>query len=258
MEWLEEGTGRPEAALENKSKWTMCHLESCAVPMGESRFLSSTGCSAATVPLAPTAAQMHIIYTVLAVWDAVKYRSAGLHPYWTWASFVSFHIHHQQQFLFIYLCVCATIRLLYRKILKALLYLFPVCFPLLVNVSGINLWILALFKSTRVLSYDLVLSWCPECPVRMRAPLQPAPCKHNAEPSLKNLAVLVPEPVRLNHLGMYLRGARYRWAYYGENNTVVIVSSALLRRQICCWSAVVFWLLLSLTEIFFSQMWFFC
>lgn len=137
---------------------------------------------------------------------------------------------------FIYLCVCAhaTIRSFYQKILKALLQLFLVCFLLLVNVSGINLSILALFKSTRFLSYDFVLSWCPERPVRMRALLQPALCKHNAEPSLKNLAVLVLEPVRLNHSGMYLGGVHYRWAYYGENNTVVIVSSTLLGRQICC------------------------
>lgn len=39
MGWLEEGTGRPEATLENKSKWNMCHLEICAVPTGDSRFL---------------------------------------------------------------------------------------------------------------------------------------------------------------------------------------------------------------------------
>lgn len=84
----------------------------------------------------------------------------------------------------------------------------------------------------------------------MRALLQPALCKHKAEPSLKNLAVLVLGPVRLNHLGMYLRGEHYRWAYYRENNTVVIVSSPLLGRQICCWSVVVFWLLFSITEIF--------
>lgn len=101
MEWLEGGTGRPEAALGNKSKWNMCHLESWAVPMGESRFLYETGCSAATAPLAAAAAQMQIVYTVLAVWDAVK--SAGFHPYWTWASCMSFHMHHWQQFLFIYL-----------------------------------------------------------------------------------------------------------------------------------------------------------
>lgn len=155
------------------------------------------------------------------------------------------------------MCARATIRLLYQKILKALLQLLLVCFPLVINVSGINLSILALFKSTRFLSYDLVLSWCPECPVRMRASLQPALCKHKAEPSLKNLVMLVLGPVRLNHLGKYMRGEHYRWAYYRENNTVVIVSSTLLGRQICCWSVVVFWLLFSIIEIFLSQMWFF-
>lgn len=159
-------------------------------------------------------------------------------------------------FIYLFISVCTTIRLLYQKILRALLQLFSLCFPLLVNVSAINLSIPALFKSTRFLSYDLVLSWGPERPVQMRGPLQPALCKHNPEPSLKNLAALVSELVGLNHLGMYLRGAHYRWACYGENNTVVIVSSTLLGRQICCWSAVVFWLLLSITEIFLSQMWF--
>ena len=34
------------------------------------------------------------------------------------------------------------------------------------------------------------------------------------------------------------------------------MSSTFLGRQICRWSAIVFWLLLSITEIFLSQMWF--
>lgn len=38
MAWLEEGTERPEAAFGNKSKWNMCHLESCAVPAGRAGF----------------------------------------------------------------------------------------------------------------------------------------------------------------------------------------------------------------------------
>ena len=39
MGWLEEGTGRPEAASENKNEWNVCHLESSDVPVGESGSL---------------------------------------------------------------------------------------------------------------------------------------------------------------------------------------------------------------------------
>lgn len=147
---------------------------------------------------------------------------------------------HTSSIALIYLCVCAAIRLLYQKILKVLLQLFPVCFLLLVNVSGIYLSSWLCLEAPGFCLMILVLSWCPECLARMRALLQPALCKHNAEPTLKNLAVLVSEPVRLNHLGMYLREAHYRWACYRENNTVVTVSSTLLGRQMCCWSAVMF------------------
>lgn len=45
--WMEKGTRRPEAVLENKSKWYMCHLESCTVPRVETRFQYWAACSAA-------------------------------------------------------------------------------------------------------------------------------------------------------------------------------------------------------------------
>lgn len=185
--WLEEGTRRPEAVLENKSRWNVCHLESCAVPRVETRFRCWAACSAATCTAGSSCSpEANSLYCpgsmecckVLVSWSAPLLDLSKLHELPHTSSTAAF-------ILFIYVCI--TIRLLYQKILKTVLQLFPVCFPLLVNVSGINSSILALFKSTKFLSYDLVLSWCPECPVWMRAPLQLAPCKHNTEPSLKKL-----------------------------------------------------------------------
>lgn len=69
--------------------------------------------------------------------------------------------------------------------------------------------------------------------------------KHTTKPALNNLAVFVSEPVRLSHTGTCLRGAHYRWAYYGGNNAIFTASSTLPERQMqsgvpleCRWALV--------------------
>lgn len=104
----------------------------------------------------------------------------------------------------------------------------------------------ALFKSIRFLFYSSELSWGPKYPVQMRALLLWwALGKHNTKPALNNLAVFVSEPVRLSHTGTCLRGAHYRWAYYGGNNAIFTASSTLPERQMqsgvlleCRWALV--------------------
>lgn len=70
--WLEEGTGRPEVALENLKKRSVCHLEISIVPLGE--WISLLGSLfRATVLLTPTVPQLQVV----ANWF---FFSPGFHP----------------------------------------------------------------------------------------------------------------------------------------------------------------------------------